>query len=192
MKVRMLRQQRANLSLWCIIVIAAITPCFLKLSTVQVVQYLAGCGLKSCPMLVAKGYPDIGWNPVEGERYLDFLRFAVFCNGKLFLSTQRSSHIQKTWLWWLQNLVASKIKIWNDSQCFPLITKTMLAGYSLNWFCHHFIMHWKYVFTSYYIRSETLKSCSCFSKVSPTSSQSACPLLYVHTHSEPGNLKIAC
>lgn len=34
-------------------------------------------------MLVSKGYPDIGWNPVEGERYLDFLRFAVFCNGRL-------------------------------------------------------------------------------------------------------------
>lgn len=34
-------------------------------------------------MLVSKGYPDIGWNPVEGERYLDFLRFAVFCNGKI-------------------------------------------------------------------------------------------------------------
>ncbi|XP_041802824.1 ryanodine receptor 2-like [Chelmon rostratus] len=48
----------------------------------KVVQYLAGCGLQSCLMLVAKGYPDIGWNPVEGERYLDFLRFAVFCNGE--------------------------------------------------------------------------------------------------------------
>ncbi|KAM7408499.1 hypothetical protein PAMA_002295 [Pampus argenteus] len=48
----------------------------------KVVQYLAGCGLQSCPLLVAKGYPDIGWNPVEGERYLDFLRFAVFCNGE--------------------------------------------------------------------------------------------------------------
>ncbi|KAG2467378.1 RYR2 protein, partial [Polypterus senegalus] len=48
----------------------------------KVVQYLAGCGLQSCPMLVSKGYPDIGWNPVEGERYLDFLRFAVFCNGE--------------------------------------------------------------------------------------------------------------
>ncbi|XP_051233720.1 ryanodine receptor 2 [Dicentrarchus labrax] len=48
----------------------------------KVVQYLAGCGLQSCSMLVAKGYPDIGWNPVEGERYLDFLRFAVFCNGE--------------------------------------------------------------------------------------------------------------
>uniref|UniRef100_A0A8C7JSK1 Ryanodine receptor 2 n=1 Tax=Oncorhynchus kisutch TaxID=8019 RepID=A0A8C7JSK1_ONCKI len=48
----------------------------------KVVQYLAGCGLQSCSMLVSKGYPDIGWNPVEGERYLDFLRFAVFCNGE--------------------------------------------------------------------------------------------------------------
>uniref|UniRef100_A0A3P8S6G8 Ryanodine receptor 2 n=1 Tax=Amphiprion percula TaxID=161767 RepID=A0A3P8S6G8_AMPPE len=48
----------------------------------KVVQYLAGCGLQSCSMLVAKGCSDIGWNPVEGERYLDFLRFAVFCNGE--------------------------------------------------------------------------------------------------------------
>ncbi|KFO90882.1 Ryanodine receptor 2, partial [Buceros rhinoceros silvestris] len=47
-----------------------------------VVRYLAGCGLQSCPLLIFKGYPDIGWNPVEGERYLDFLRFAVFCNGE--------------------------------------------------------------------------------------------------------------
>ncbi|KAG9481022.1 hypothetical protein GDO78_010331 [Eleutherodactylus coqui] len=46
----------------------------------QVVTYLAGCGLQSCPMLIAKGYPDIGWNPIEGERYLSFLRFAVFVN----------------------------------------------------------------------------------------------------------------
>ncbi|NXB80218.1 RYR2 protein, partial [Donacobius atricapilla] len=48
----------------------------------KVVRYLAGCGLQSCPLLICKGYPDIGWNPVEGERYLDFLRFAVFCNGR--------------------------------------------------------------------------------------------------------------
>ncbi|KAL2083644.1 hypothetical protein ACEWY4_021417 [Coilia grayii] len=48
----------------------------------KVVQYLAGCGFRSCPLLLSKGYPDIGWNPVEGERYLDFLRFAVFCNGE--------------------------------------------------------------------------------------------------------------
>ncbi|XP_053365921.1 ryanodine receptor 2 [Clarias gariepinus] len=48
----------------------------------KVVQYLAGCGLQSCPLLLSKGYPDVGWNPVEGERYLDLLRFAVFCNGE--------------------------------------------------------------------------------------------------------------
>ncbi|XP_075894426.1 ryanodine receptor 2 [Nelusetta ayraudi] len=48
----------------------------------KVVEYLAGCCLESCSLLLAKGYPDIGWNPVEGERYLDFLRFAVFCNGE--------------------------------------------------------------------------------------------------------------
>ncbi|KAB5561969.1 hypothetical protein PHYPO_G00012580 [Pangasianodon hypophthalmus] len=48
----------------------------------KVVQYLAGCGLQSCTLLLSKGYADIGWNPVEGERYLDLLRFAVFCNGE--------------------------------------------------------------------------------------------------------------
>ncbi|XP_060734913.1 ryanodine receptor 2 isoform X4 [Tachysurus vachellii] len=48
----------------------------------KVVQYLAGCGLQSCMLLLSKGYADIGWNPVEGERYLDLLRFAVFCNGE--------------------------------------------------------------------------------------------------------------
>ncbi|KAK1793405.1 hypothetical protein P4O66_011783 [Electrophorus voltai] len=48
----------------------------------KVVTYLAGCGLQSCPMLLSKGYPDIGWNPIEGERYLSFLRFAVFVNGE--------------------------------------------------------------------------------------------------------------
>ncbi|XP_034436295.1 ryanodine receptor 3 isoform X5 [Hippoglossus hippoglossus] len=48
----------------------------------KVVMYLAGCGLQSCAILLAKGYPDLGWNPIEGERYLSFLRFAVFCNGE--------------------------------------------------------------------------------------------------------------
>uniref|UniRef100_A0ABM5FAI2 Ryanodine receptor 3 n=1 Tax=Pogona vitticeps TaxID=103695 RepID=A0ABM5FAI2_9SAUR len=48
----------------------------------KVVTYLAGCGLQSCAMLLAAGYPDTGWNPIEGERYLSFLRFAVFVNGE--------------------------------------------------------------------------------------------------------------
>ncbi|VDK28161.1 unnamed protein product [Gongylonema pulchrum] len=32
--------------------------------------------------LIGKGYPDIGWDPVEGERYIDFLRFCVWINGE--------------------------------------------------------------------------------------------------------------
>jgi ryanodine receptor 2 len=32
--------------------------------------------------LIAKNYPDIGWDPVEGERYIDFLRFCVWINGE--------------------------------------------------------------------------------------------------------------
>ncbi|NXR09725.1 RYR3 protein, partial [Semnornis frantzii] len=56
-----------------------------------VVTYLAGCGLQSCPVLLAKGYPDIGWNPIEGERYLSFLRFAVFVNSE-YCSLAARSH----------------------------------------------------------------------------------------------------
>ncbi|XP_071378264.1 ryanodine receptor 3-like, partial [Centroberyx affinis] len=56
----------------------------------KVVTYLAGCGLQSCAMLVAKGYPDLGWNPIEGERYLSFLRFAVFSNGE---SVEENSNV---------------------------------------------------------------------------------------------------
>ncbi|NXX47723.1 RYR3 protein, partial [Tricholaema leucomelas] len=57
----------------------------------SVVTYLAGCGLQSCPVLLAKGYPDIGWNPIEGERYLSFLRFAVFVNSE-YCSLAAKSH----------------------------------------------------------------------------------------------------
>lgn len=67
--------------------ISTVQKMFHHLSTLiyfQVVKYLAGCGLQSCPMLLAKGYPDIGWNPCGGEKYLDFLRFAVFVNGLMF------------------------------------------------------------------------------------------------------------
>ncbi|NXG49310.1 RYR1 protein, partial [Psilopogon haemacephalus] len=57
-------------------------PCAHPALCPQVVTYLASCGLQSCPMLLAKGYPDLGWNPCGGQRYLDFLRFAVFVNGE--------------------------------------------------------------------------------------------------------------
>lgn len=45
-------------------------------------MYLARCGLQTNSELVEKGYPDLGWDPVEGERYLDFLRFCVWVSGE--------------------------------------------------------------------------------------------------------------
>jgi ryanodine receptor 2 len=48
----------------------------------KIAIYLSRCGLQSNQELVDKGYPDVGWDPVEGERYLDFLRFCVWVNGE--------------------------------------------------------------------------------------------------------------
>ncbi|KHN75295.1 Ryanodine receptor 44F [Toxocara canis] len=48
----------------------------------KVAVYLSRCGLQPNSELVAKGYPDLGWDPVEGERYIDFLRFCVWINGE--------------------------------------------------------------------------------------------------------------
>ena len=48
----------------------------------KIAIYLSRCGLQSNQELIDKGYPDIGWDPVEGERYLDFLRFCVWVNGE--------------------------------------------------------------------------------------------------------------
>ncbi|CAI5451931.1 unnamed protein product [Caenorhabditis angaria] len=48
----------------------------------KVAVYLSRCGLQPNSELIAKGYPDIGWDPVEGERYIDFLRFCVWINGE--------------------------------------------------------------------------------------------------------------
>ncbi|KAL4003146.1 RIH domain family protein [Acanthocheilonema viteae] len=48
----------------------------------KVTVYLSRCGLQPNSELIAKGYPDIGWDPVEGERYIDFLRFCVWINGE--------------------------------------------------------------------------------------------------------------
>lgn len=47
----------------------------------KIAIYLSRCGLQSNSELIEKGYPDLGWDPVEGERYLDFLRFCVWVNG---------------------------------------------------------------------------------------------------------------
>ena len=47
----------------------------------KIAIYLSRCGLQTNGELYAKGYPDIGWDPVEGERFLDFLKFCVWVNG---------------------------------------------------------------------------------------------------------------
>lgn len=47
----------------------------------KIAAYLSRCGLQTNSELFAKGYPDIGWDPVEGERFLDFLKFCVWVNG---------------------------------------------------------------------------------------------------------------
>jgi ryanodine receptor 2 len=47
----------------------------------KIAAYLSRCGLQSNSDLMAKGYPDLGWDPVEGERFLDFLKFCVWVNG---------------------------------------------------------------------------------------------------------------
>ncbi|KAE9549703.1 hypothetical protein FO519_007091 [Halicephalobus sp. NKZ332] len=48
----------------------------------KVTVYLSRCGLQPNSELISKDYPDIGWDPVEGERYIDFLRFCVWINGE--------------------------------------------------------------------------------------------------------------
>ena len=51
----------------------------------KIAVYLSRCGLQSNSELIEKGYPDLGWDPVEGERYLDFLRFCVWVNGTVII-----------------------------------------------------------------------------------------------------------
>lgn len=48
----------------------------------KVAVYLSRCGQQSNQELLRKGYPDIGWDPVEGERFLDFFKFCVWVNGR--------------------------------------------------------------------------------------------------------------
>lgn len=48
----------------------------------KIAIYLSKCGFQSNQELLDKGYPDIGWDPVEGERYLDFFRTCVWVNGE--------------------------------------------------------------------------------------------------------------
>ncbi|KAK3736855.1 hypothetical protein RRG08_000604 [Elysia crispata] len=48
----------------------------------KIAVYLSRCGIQVNAELLEKGYPDIGWDPVEGERFLDFFRFCVWNNGE--------------------------------------------------------------------------------------------------------------
>jgi ryanodine receptor 2 len=48
----------------------------------KVAVYLSRCGQQSNQKLISNGYPDVGWDPVEGERFLDFFRFCVWVNGE--------------------------------------------------------------------------------------------------------------
>lgn len=61
----------------------------------KVAVYLSRCGVQSNAELLAKGYPDIGWDPVEGERFLDFLRFTVWVNGEFISMTFKSIRFAK-------------------------------------------------------------------------------------------------
>ncbi|KAL7671399.1 hypothetical protein ACOME3_006297 [Neoechinorhynchus agilis] len=47
----------------------------------KIASYLSRCGTTRNEELFAQGYHDIGWDPVEGERFLDFLKFCVWVNG---------------------------------------------------------------------------------------------------------------
>ncbi|CAF1420419.1 unnamed protein product, partial [Rotaria sordida] len=46
----------------------------------KIASYLSRCGTTRNEELYLQGYHDIGWDPVDGERFLDFLKFCVWVN----------------------------------------------------------------------------------------------------------------
>ncbi|XP_070577063.1 ryanodine receptor 2-like isoform X7 [Ptychodera flava] len=46
----------------------------------KVIWYLSTCGVQNNARMVACGKPDISWDPLDGERYIDFLKQAVWVN----------------------------------------------------------------------------------------------------------------
>lgn len=48
----------------------------------KIAVYLSKCGFQSNQDLLDKGYPDIGWDPVEGSQYLGFFKTCVWVNGE--------------------------------------------------------------------------------------------------------------
>ena len=48
----------------------------------SVIKCLCDCGLASNPTLLSRGVADIGWDPVVGERLLEFLKTTVWVSGE--------------------------------------------------------------------------------------------------------------
>ena len=48
----------------------------------KVITYLSKCGVQDNARLISMGKSAIGWDPLDGERYLDFMRHAVWVNGR--------------------------------------------------------------------------------------------------------------
>lgn len=97
----------------------------------KIALYLSRCGLQMNSELSEKGYPDIGWDPVEGERFLDFLRFCVWVNGKFVLVTN---------MIWLscKELVSPCLSVWLVKRCFFSMgyLKIVIGCYLIKTICH--------------------------------------------------------
>ena len=50
----------------------------------KVITYLSKCGVQDNARLTGMGKHSIGWDPLDGERYLDFMRHAVWVNGRYY------------------------------------------------------------------------------------------------------------
>ncbi|XP_033127881.1 ryanodine receptor 2-like [Anneissia japonica] len=48
----------------------------------KVIKYLSKCGMKNNARMMSLGKENIGWDPLDGERYLDFMKHAVWVNGE--------------------------------------------------------------------------------------------------------------
>lgn len=48
----------------------------------KVISFMSQCGVQDNDRMLSLGKPLIGWDPVDGERYLDFMRHTVWVNGE--------------------------------------------------------------------------------------------------------------
>ncbi|KAJ8044966.1 Ryanodine receptor 2 [Holothuria leucospilota] len=48
----------------------------------KVISFMSQCGVQDNERMLTLGKPLIGWDPVDGERYLDFMRHTVWVNGE--------------------------------------------------------------------------------------------------------------